>query len=261
MVVRNTTVSQVLSQSGQLSGSPDGGIIVGSFHYAAGRTSPTHVHEDHQLVWAESGVLHVTTGGAQWVLPPTRAVWVPAGVAHATGASTPARMRSLYLPVDCPIQFAEPTAIAVDDLLASLIVHLARTDMSDAARRRAEAVVYDLVTPARAGVVHVPMPRDPRGAMVAAALVKDPADPRDLAAWGRHAGASTRTLARVFATETGMSFARWRTHARLRAALVHLADGVPVTVVAGRVGYQTPSAFVSVFRRTLGVTPRFYLTR
>jgi AraC-like DNA-binding protein len=58
-----------------------------------------------------------------------------------------------------------------------------------------------------------------------------------------------------------MSFARWRTHARLRAALVHLADGVPVSVVAGRVGYRTPSAFVSVFRRTLGVTPRFYLTR
>lgn len=261
MGVRNTIVRQVVSQSGQLTGSPDGGILVGSFQYDAGRTTPPHVHVDHQLVWASSGVLHVTTDGGSWVLPPTRAVWVPAGVPHVTGASTPATMHSLYLPQDCPVRFMEPTAIAVDDLLAALIVHLAQRDLADAARARAEAVVYDLITPARAGVVHVPMPRDPRALTLAETLVADPADARDLAAWGRHVGASARTLARVFVAETGMSFARWRTHVRLRAALVHLADGVPVTAVARRVGYQTPSAFVAVFRRTLGVTPSSYLSR
>jgi AraC-like DNA-binding protein/quercetin dioxygenase-like cupin family protein len=258
---RNTTASQLISQSGQLAGSADGGILVGSFRYAAGRRTPTHVHADHQLVWAQSGVLHVTTEGAGWVLPPTRAVWVPAGVPHITGASTPATLRSLYLPPDCPVRFAAPTAIAVDDLLAALIVHLARTDLPATARARAEAVIYDLVTPAGAGVVHVPMPRDPRALRLAETLVADPADARDLPAWGRHVGASSRTLARVFVAETGMSFARWRTHVRLRAALVHLADGVPVSAVAGRVGYQTPSAFVSVFRRTLGTTPGHYLSR
>jgi AraC-like DNA-binding protein len=103
------------------------------------------------------------------------------------------------------------------------------------------------------------MPRDPRAAQLATAVIADPADGRDAAAWARHVGASTRTLARVFAAETGMSVARWRTQ-RLRAALIHLAAGTPVAVVARRVGYHTPSAFVAAFRETLGTTPGRYFT-
>ncbi|MEV0405653.1 helix-turn-helix domain-containing protein [Actinoallomurus sp. NPDC050550] len=55
-----------------------------------------------------------------------------------------------------------------------------------------------------------------------------------------------------------MTFGRWRTQARLRSALVLLARGTPVAVVARRVGYATPSAFVAVFHRALGVSPGAY---
>jgi AraC-like DNA-binding protein/quercetin dioxygenase-like cupin family protein len=261
MAVRNSIVSQIMSLPGQLTPATPAdppNILVGSFDLAAGRSFPPHTHREHQLVWASSGVLEVTTPDAGWILPPTRAAWVPAGVTHATGASTPATVRSLYLPANCPVTFAEPTAVAVDDVLAALINYLARTDLADGARRRAEAVVYDLITAERAGVIRVPMPRDPRAARVAGAVVADPADGRDLATRARHAGASTRTLTRLFVAETGMSFTRWRTQVRLRAALILLAGGTPVAVVARRIGYRTPSAFVAVFRQTLGVTPRHY---
>jgi AraC-like DNA-binding protein len=108
--------------------------------------------------------------------------------------------------------------------------------------------------------VRVPMPTDPRALAVAQGIVDDPADARGLDAWGRAVGASARTLARLFGTQTGLSFGRWRTQARLRAALSLLATGMPVGVIAHRVGYRTPSAFVAAFRQALGVPPGSYFS-
>src|SRR5437763_839068 len=87
------------------------------------------------------------------------------------------------------------------------------------------------------------------------ALWVNPADRRTLREWGREVGASERTLARAFATEAAVPFGRWRALLRLQAALSMLAAGEPVSRVAGRVGYDTPSAFVAAFRRGTGQTP------
>ncbi len=251
-----------MSRSGQLSvvpAQPVGAVFVARVDLDRGDRYDWHTHAEHQLAWAARGVLSVGTADGTWVLPATRALWLPAGTAHALEAASATAVRSLYFrAASCPVGFGVPTAVAVDRLLAALVVHLARADLPDDARLRAEAVVFDLLVPASAGVVLVPLPRDPRARWVADALSEDPADQRDLAAWARHAGASPRTLARLFAAETGMSFGRWRTQVRMRAALGHLAGGMPVTAVARRVGYATPSAFVAVFRRTFGVTPGTY---
>jgi AraC-like DNA-binding protein len=92
---------------------------------------------------------------------------------------------------------------------------------------------------------------------VAAVLRANPSDPRPLAEIvGR--GASLRTIERLFQVETGMTFGRWRQQLRLVEALRLLAVGEPVTSVALDVGYESPSAFVSAFRRTFGVTPGRY---
>ena len=99
-----------------------------------------------------------------------------------------------------------------------------------------------------------------RLALIAQALTDDPADHRDLAAWGRLVGASSRTLARAFVSETGMTFGVWRTQIRLLASLPLLGAGMPVATTARRVGYATPSAFVAAFRRVTGTTPGAYFT-
>ncbi|KQY37527.1 MULTISPECIES: helix-turn-helix transcriptional regulator [Nocardia] len=97
--------------------------------------------------------------------------------------------------------------------------------------------------------------------MVAEALLDNPADDRTLADWGPHAAASSRTLARAFRAETGMTFAQWRTQIRLAASLTPLADGVPVTRIAARVGYRSASAYVAAFRRAVGTSPGQYFAR
>ena len=101
----------------------------------------------------------------------------------------------------------------------------------------------------------VPALQDDRLARIGRALTVDPSDGRSLEAWARVAGAGTRTLARLFVQDTGMTFGTWRTHLRVARAAELLADGLPVAVVAGRVGYASPSAFVAAFRATTGRTP------
>jgi AraC-like DNA-binding protein len=218
-----------------------------------------HEHGDHQLAWSPEGVLVVLTAGGSYVLPPARALWIPAGTRHETRASGAAVLRSVYVrPSRCPIDWDRPTVVAVTPLLRELVPHLESDALAGAERERAEAVLFDLLVPLAITTVDVRLPVDDRAREVAEALLADPADSRTLHAWGHDVGASSRTLARAFLADTGLSFGRWRTLARLQAALLHLADGVPVTLVADRVGYGTPSAFVAAFRAQTGTTPGRY---
>ena len=154
-----------------------GAIIVGRFPLASGEWIPPHSHTRHQLAWTRRGVLSVGVGEVYWILPPTRALWLPAGVTHATGATRDAVLCSLYLaPERCPLDWPEPTAVGVDGLLAELIGYLSRTDLTDDARLRAEAVVPDLLRPLPTRPIDVPQPTDERVQVVASALLADPAD-------------------------------------------------------------------------------------
>jgi AraC-like DNA-binding protein len=217
-----------------------------------------HTHPEHQLCWAGQGILVVECQNATWVLPPSRALWVPAGVVHAPACVGPALMQSLYL-APAREDWSSPTVVVVEPLLAELIGYLER-DLAPDRRERAVALVRDLLRPASTGAVHAPLPRDERARAVAGALRAHPDDPRDLAGWAAAVNVSGRTLARRFRDETGVPFGQWRTAVRVQAALVLLAQDVPVSRVARRVGYDTTSAFVAAFRKHTGVTPGAYFS-
>jgi AraC-like DNA-binding protein len=218
-----------------------------------------HTHDTHQLAWAARGVLIVATDAGTWVLPPARALWIPAGVEHETIASATTTMRSLYFSRHmCPITWSQPQPVAANPLFAELIGYLARSDLGDERRERAEAVLLDLLEPVAVATVHAPVPDDDCAAQVARSLLDNPADQRSLEEWGRQVCVSARTLARAFHRDTGLGFDRWRTLARIQAALPELAAGEPVSHVARHVGYQTTSAFVAAFRRETDTTPRAY---
>jgi AraC-like DNA-binding protein/quercetin dioxygenase-like cupin family protein len=247
-----------VSSAGQRPASVPDGVVVATFPMPGGAVFSWHSHVDHQLAWAASGVLTVLTEGATWVLPTTRALWIPAGLPHETGAASVATMRSVYIPPDlAPVSWAVPTPIAASPLLAELIGYL-EGPLTARRRAHAEALLADLLEPVPLAAIDVPFPSGPLAGTIANALRDDPADQRTLADWGREVGASERTLARAFVAQARMPFGRWRTLLRLQAALPLLARGEPVARVAHRVGYQTPSAFVAAFRRETGLTPAAY---
>lgn len=241
---------------------PDGSVWVRTFpvRFTNGYASAAHDHAWHQLSYASAGVLRVATADNAWIVPPNRAVWIPAGVEHSEEMRGEGTMRSLYLATG--IARALPRACAVMNvpaLLRELILEATTHGVLDAAvpgqRRLAQVIVDRLTLLEPMPSQNLPMPRDPRALAIAERLKKNPANGEDLRRLAQRAGASTRTVQRLFTAETGMSFVRWRQRLRLLAAVERLGRGGSVTTAALDVGYTSVSAFVSAFRHEFGVTP------
>jgi len=219
-----------------------------------------HDHAEQQLLYPSSGVLIVSTTHGSWVVPPQRAVWLPAAVAHAHQAYGATQVRTVAFPVDVnPLGLTQPTVLSVSRLLRELIIAI--TD--DPARRGEEQhdlkrVALHQLKPAPALQFHLPQPGDERLRDVTAILAEDPGSDRTLAELGRAVGAGERTLSRLFRAETGMTFPQWRAQLRLHHSLTLLASGLSVTAAAVACGYSTPSAFTAAFHATFGTTPGTY---
>jgi AraC-like DNA-binding protein len=224
-----------------------------------------HTHERAQLIFAADGVMTVTTPEGSWVVPPLRAVWMPAGVTHEIHMAGAVAMRTLYVRPDAAGRLpGRARVIAVSTLLRELILRACTLPvLYDEAGPdgRIVALILDEIAALPTLALDLPMPRDPRVRRICQALRADPGATRTLSQWARTAGASSRTLARRFARETGLTFADWRQQARLLAAMARLAAGESITTIAMDLGYDSPSAFSAMFRRTLGTSPSRYLGR
>lgn len=207
--------------------------------------------------------MSVSTYTGTWVVPPEQAVWMPAGEEHRVVALGRLSMRSLYLHPDaCAGLPEEPRVLRVTPLLRELILRLAVLPMRYAANdmaARLGAVIPEEIRLLEPEPLHLPLPHSRRLAAVTRALIEEPADARPLSDWASAVGASERTLARHFLKETGMTFGAWRQRLRLVKAVERLAEGAPVTNVALDLGYESPSAFIAMFRREMGTTPGRYL--
>jgi AraC-like DNA-binding protein len=215
-------------------------------------------------VYASAGVMTVVTEHGMWVVPPQRAVWIPAGIVHTVQARGPVAMRSLYIQREAAVWLPTTCCVVnVTPLLRELIVRAVALPLRYAhggQDERMMLLMLDEIRQLPVAPLHLPEPTDRRLRQITTALRTDPADDRTLETWARAVGASPRTLARLFVAETGMTFRQWQRQVRLLAGLVRLADGQPVTVVALEVGYESPSAFIAMFRRALGTTPGQYFT-
>lgn len=235
---------------------------------APGETLALHHHRRAQLVYASSGVMTVSTRSAAYVVPPQRAVWMPGGTDHRIDARSAAAMRTLYFDVefDRAIAAIVPTevcVIRVSPLLRELILAAVADGPycpPGSPQARLMAVIIDQLGTSSVSTLGLPMPTEPRLLRLAEMLIANPADGRSLGEWAREVGTSKRTLGRMFAAQTGMSFRAWRQQRRLLRALELLATGERVTDVALELGYENTSAFIAMFRRSFGATPKRYLS-
>lgn len=229
--------------------------------YPHGFAVGMHAHERGQLIYATSGLMEVSSGAGLWLLPPQHALWMPAGLEHAMRAHGAVAMHTLYLRADAPPAEAAPAprVIAVSAFLRSLILRAAEIPI-DYAEGSHEAAVLALLAGEIGAVASVAglalmAARDKRLARVCRAILATPGDPRGLEEWAAFAGASSRTLARLFQGEFGVTLTLWRQHVRILAAMPRLAAGDAVTAIAFDLGYDTPGAFSRMFRRFIGQPP------
>lgn len=221
----------------------------------------SHTHDQGQLVYAAAGTLATTTERGTWVAPANRVTWTPPGFAHSHRFYGRTDARLLTIPVDlCGELVDYPSVFAVSPLLREAFLALTgeRTEVRPGAHRRLLAVVVDELCDTPEQSLHLPESSDDRLRTVTDLLHADPARPATLAELGRAAGASERTLSRLFHTELGMSFHRWRTTLRIHHALGHLTNGMSVTDTAMACGWSNPSSFIDAFNSVVGQTPGSY---
>lgn len=232
---------------------------------ADGYTIPLHRHRRGQLLHAISGIMRIETENSVWIVPPARALWVPPDLAHITSMRGRVEIRTLYIdPAHCGSLPAHAAMVEVSRLLRELILAALEEppDYADGSRGAtiAQLILTELGRLQQQSLT-VPMPHDPRALRVARPLLGDCTIDLDLDGWAERAGASRRTLARLFRGETGMSFVEWRARLRTVDGMARIANGASVGEAAASVGYASPSAFSAMVRRSLGKPLRELIRR
>ncbi|MCB8875034.1 AraC family transcriptional regulator [Acidisoma silvae] len=232
--------------------------------HVAGSHVDSHHHAQGQLSVVTQGTMMVTTEEGVWLAPPGRGIWVPPDREHgARYSENSVHIRIFFdrvmignLPHHCRV-------VDVTPLLRELALEASRlaTMPNDAEERSLvmRLILRHLRRPASRLALFVPYGQDARLRRVTQHLLADPGSTAGLDDLAKLAGASPRTLLRLFQAETGMTLSRWREHLRVTVAVDRLSRGRSITETALALGYQSPSAFTTMFTRLMGQPPRALL--
>ena len=213
-----------------------------------------HSHPTHELLWRDSGVGTVTIGARTWTITPPLGMWIPAGVPHSGWTPAGVVLNAAQFDVPEPPVGDAPTAIRVHPLLRLLLERLPTLDPGSQSYGLTEAMILDVMSPAEHEVL-LHRPSAELLAPIVETVLTDPSDPTSLQTWAKRLGASSRTITRAFAAETGLGFNRWVTTARIQYAISLIGLGHEIQDAAAEVGYASTSAFTTAFKRITGTTP------
>lgn len=237
-------------------------VVIRHTAYPKGHHISPHWHGRAQFVFAVTGTMRVRTARRAWIVPPSRALWVPAHAVHEIQMYGIVDMHSLYLndvagagmPASCAV-------LDVTPLLRELVVRAAALP-ADYGERGEDGLLMRLLLAEIRRLPHcaldLPLPESADLTQLCERILADLSTRRPCDSDAGELNTSTRTLYRRFLRETGITFARWKQQARLLESIRRLAEGAPVTTVAVDLGYESPGAFSTMFRRALGVAPRAF---
>ncbi|BAP44895.1 AraC family transcriptional regulator [Pseudomonas sp. StFLB209] len=234
-------------------------IISSATDYPENWLIAPHQHNKHQLIYAIEGVMVVHSADRQWIVPPSRGIWMPCGQIHAIRCVGAVKMRSVFVQPHCAPDLPQQTrAVSISPLLSELIkasVGLDGIYPDDSRQARLLRLIVDELVVLPTLPLELRQPADPRLQLICRTLQHNPADHSTMTDWARHLQVDEKTLQRLFRKDTGMTFGQWRQQARLLMALEKIACGERIIEVALQLGYDSPSAFTSMFKKQFGMPP------
>ena len=239
-------------------------LVLRQTTYPRGHHVKPHWHSRAQFLYAVEGTMRVRTPRRAWIVPPSRALWLPSRTVHEIQMDGIVEMRSLYvndragkgMPSSCVVLNVTPL---LRELVMRAVALPARYDENGD-----DGLVMKLLMAEIRRLPHcaldLPLPESPDLTRLCERILTDLSTRRPCDFDAGRMNTSTRTLYRRFLKETGITFARWKQQARLLESIRRLAEGIPVTTVAMDLGYESPSAFSTMFRRSLGIAPRAFIS-
>jgi len=227
-----------------------------------GDEMPFHQHAKCQLVMPLTGFVRCTIADAVWMVPANCAVWIPSQVLHSNHISRNADVCMLFVDPDIPGIPDKSCTLSISPLLRELIISLASQEQHYSADARTVRLVHVLIDE----LIHMPkehfdfpIPADPRLNQIANQLLANPADRKTVGEWASLFAMSERTFSRLVKQEVGMTFGRWRGQLHLVMALQKLSSDESVQRISEDLGYESVSAFITFFKKTLGRPPKQYI--
>ena len=224
-----------------------------------------HAHSKSQLMVTNAGLITLETDAGVCVVPPRSAAWIEGGMPHRVSCSGAASGYIVFVAAGAARPMAGPChALAVSPFLNALLERVQalpqryRLDDGDG---RLMQVLIDEIQAAQPEGLHLPMPRDRRLRRMASALCAEPQLQARLADWAQRIGMSERSMTRLFLAETGLTVNQWRRQLHVLTALQQLSEGQRIQTVADALGYESAPAFVTMFRKAVGSSPRRFLAQ
>jgi AraC-like DNA-binding protein len=266
MSVAETPIGTIKGASHRATGV---GVHLVARHYRKGVSLGTHMHREAQLVYASRGTMQVTTPNGRWLVPPDRAVWVPARLEHSIDVLADIDMRTLYFDLAWldrqkrSESLKAEFVVRVSRLLHETILALfARPSDAERTELLISLAMLELHH-AEDSTTFIPLPNEPRCRHAADIVLGNPRGFHEIERLARDVGTSARTLSRLFASETKLSFKAWCQRARIASAIERLSMEPPLSVkqLASDLGYASVPAFSHAFRQVTGKTPTHFLRK
>jgi AraC-like DNA-binding protein len=236
---------------------------VGMELFTEGFEQPPHRHRKAQLILAVRGLITCEVAQGLWMVPRHCALWIPGDMGHSVRCAGDLEVYTLF--VDPELAGTLPavcSTFSTGPLLRELLMAVSRLPSLydvDGPDGRLVQTMLDQLARAPMGNLHLPMPADARLRTVAKKLSSDPANRATISEWARVVAMSERSLFRLILRQTGMSFGRWRQQFQVMFAIERLTEGASVQTVAFDLGYESASAFITMFKKVMGQPPGQYL--
>jgi len=222
-----------------------------------------HRHTKGQIMFVQRGAHSCEVEGGLWIVPPHSAIWIPGGALHAIKVTGVLAGYDAFMDPAVTAQLPKTCcAVSVTPLLRELLARAASLPLlyeENPHNARLWELVVDELAVAPVEHLHLPMPTDPRLRRIVEQLITSPADQGTVDVWAARSGLSERTLGRLIARETGLSFGRWRRQLGVMLAVKWLAGGASIQNVAADLGYESVPSFMTMFKKTLGTSPGRYM--
>ncbi|MGC4043007.1 MAG: helix-turn-helix transcriptional regulator [Armatimonas sp.] len=238
-------------------------ILAFPHDYPAGHSIPAHHHGHAQLLYVATGSIMANTSQGRWMVPPNYALWIPGGVEHSVVVFSTCAMKSVYISPDAIAGLARNVCVVGLTPLALNLMDEAMQIPGNVPSTPRERLLLELLLHEIPRLpeqpLGLPFPLEPKLAALCRQFLEAPTAHATIDAWASELAMSRRTFTRTFARETGISFSVWRQQACLLAAVPRLSSGESITDIALDLGYESTSAFTTMFKRMLGMSPRSYL--
>lgn len=224
---------------------------------------PMHSHNKGQLVISSRGSVMCRAPDGLWIVPPQGAVWIPGRVPHSNCVSDFGKVYVVFIDQQSTTLPPECCTFTVTPLVREIVHKLAMLPPLypvEGPTSRLVRVLLDELVQMTTEQMYLPISNDKRLQQIAASLLRDPGDRSTVEEWAGRYAMSERTLHRLVISQTGMTFGRWRQRLHVLVALQRLSAGASVQTVSLDLGYESPSAFITMFKKALGKSPGQYLS-